>query len=78
MDLRVEFLLKTDSGYPKDTGVTLLILSFWFRVARMSCNVFAAFQSFFSLYLGELPHNLPRASFLSVCLGLRSGRQLAS
>ena len=25
--LRVEFLLKTDSGYPKDTGVTLFTLA---------------------------------------------------
>jgi len=25
--LRVEFLLKTDSGYPKDTGVTFLTLA---------------------------------------------------
>ena len=40
LSLRVQFLLKTDSGYPKDTGVTLFTLvlttnvEFFFHVLR--------------------------------------------
>jgi len=38
--LRVEFLLKTDSGYPKDTGVNLFVCTVG-TLARLSQSGFS-------------------------------------